>query len=247
MRFSALAFLLVFAACERSEPPPLPRPEQVTAPPWFICDGIDAPAVFVFERDGDVIHVVEYDKPNGAIVQRGTYLAGREEGAAGSLYTGLMQGDDEVGAVRQINPGMLETPGAAYTPPYTSVRLGERQISCRWLPRTRLFGFTGRRSIVVHEDGSGDLIYTTYDFADAARQQPIELSENARTTPFSVEARGGEERLTPTGAEFSFDNRGFRYVVAAASDGTGSLTVLQNSAELQSEPFIAFQQGSAAE
>ncbi len=247
MRISALAFLLAFAACERSEPPPLPPPEQITAPPWFICDGIDAPAAFVFERDGDVIHVAEYDKPNGAIVQRDEYSAGREEGAAGSIYTGLMQGGEEVGAVRQINPGMLETPGAAYTPPYTSVRLGERQISCRWLPRTRLFGFTGRRSIVVHEDGSGDLIYTTYDFANAAQQQPIELSENARTTTFSVEARGGEERVTPTGSEYSFDNRGFRYVVAAARDGTGSLTVLQNGAEVQSEPLIAFQQGSAAE
>ncbi|MBL8542357.1 MAG: hypothetical protein JNJ63_00975 [Hyphomonadaceae bacterium] len=248
MRRTAIALLLALAACERSEPPPLPpAPQQVAEPPWFICDGIDAPALYVFEREGDVVRVAKYDKPNGAIVERSEYQAAAEEGAAGSVYTGLMQNGAEAGAARQINPGMLETPGAAYTPPFSSIRLGEEQITCRWLPRTRLIGFTGRRSFVVHEDGSGDLIYTTYDFAAAAQQPPIELSENGRTTPFSVEARGGEERLTPNGAEYTFDNRGYRYVVTVSRDGTGALTVLQNGAEVQSEPLIAFQQGSAAE
>lgn len=248
MRRTAIALLFALAACERNEPPPLPpAPQQVAEPPWFICDSIDAPALYVFEREGDVVRVAQYDKPNGAIVERSEYQAAPAEGAAGSVYTGLMQNGAEAGAVRQINPGMLETPGAAYTPPFTSIRLGQDQITCRWLPRTRLIGFTGRRSFVVHEDGSGDLIYTTYDFAAAAQQPPIELSENGRTTPFSAEARGGEERLTPNGAEYAFDNHGYRYVVTVSRDGTGALTVLQNGAEVQSEPLIAFQQGSAAE
>ena len=120
--------------------------------------------------------VAQYDKPNGALVQRTEYQIGGQEGAAGSVYTTLIQNGAEAGAVRQVNPGMLETPGAAFTAPYTSVRLGDRDMACRWMPRTRLMGFTGRRTIVVSEDADGDLLYHSYDFATAAQAQAIGIA-----------------------------------------------------------------------
>jgi hypothetical protein len=244
-----LALTLTLAACGQTEPlPPLPETTQAAAPPWFICDGIDAPTLLVFERENESARMAEYDKPNGALVVRREFTLGEAEGAAGSVYTPLYAYGADQGFVHQLNSGMLETPAAAYTPPFSSVELDQREISCRWMPRTRVLGFTGRRSFVVHEDRDGDLIYTTYDFATAAQAQQIELSENGRTTAFSVEVRGGEENVRPDGSEFRFSgDDGFTYVVALSRDGTGRLDVLRDGAAVQSEPLIAFQQGDAAE
>lgn len=247
MRYAVVA-LFVLAGCgpapERpAAPPALPPP---AAGPWFICDGIDAPALLVFERDGDAIRVAEYDKPNGALVARHEFTAGPEEGAAGSAYTTLLRDGAAAGAVRALNPEMLETPGAAYTTPVSSVRLGQREISCRWLPRTRLMGFTQARSFVVAEDDDGDLIYTSFDFADAAQQTRIDLSNAGRSTTFSAEARDGQEQMRLEGVEFRFAaTRAFTYVVTRARDGAASLVVLRDGAEIQREIVIAAQQGSA--
>jgi len=243
---ATLAFAL--AACGQPEaPPPLLEPAQVTPAPLFICDATSAPVVLVFSAPANgVSEVVQYDKPNGALIQRTSYTMGDGDGAAGSIYTPLLQNGVEAGHVRQINSGMLETPASAYTPVYSSVRIGERDIACRWMPRTRVFGFTGRRSFIVHEDADGDLIYTTYDFATAAQAQTIELSDNARTTSFSVEVRNGQETTNAEGSIYSFDNDGFRYLVTLRRDQTGTLAVSRNGESVQEEPLIAFIQGDAA-
>lgn len=250
MRFSiALLAALALAACGQPEaPPPLPEPAEAAAPaPWFICDSTSAPVVLTFSApENGVAEVVQYDKPNGALVQRTSYTLGDGDGAAGSIYTPLLQNGAEAGHVRQINSGMLENPASAYTPVYSSVRIGDRDIACRWMPRTRAFGFTGRRSFVVHEDADGDLIYTTYDFATAAEAAAIELSENARTTAFSVEVRNGAETTNADGAVYTFDNDGFRYMVTLRRDQTGTLAVSRNGESVQEEPLIAFIQGDAA-
>jgi len=250
MRLTAFALALTLAACGQNEPPPPAAPPPATAtaviPPWFICDAIDAPVLLVFERNGPTAHVAQYDKPNGALIQRTAYEIGAEEGAAGSVYTTLMQNGAEAGSVRQINPGVLENPASAYTPPFSSVRIGEREISCRWLPRTRLMGFTGRRTIVLHEDADGDLIYTSYDFASAAQAQQIELSENARTTSFSLERREVGETVTPDGTRY--DVRGdveTEIVVTARPNHTGTVEVRRHGPDpVQTEDLIAFVEGT---
>ncbi len=251
MRRAAIALALALTACGQSEPPPpLPEaPAQVAAPVWFICDAIDAPVVLVFEREGSTVRVAQYGKPNGEIVLRTEYQAGDQEGAAGSVFTTLIQNGVDVGHVRQINPGMLETPGAAYTLPYTSVRIGNRDVSCRWMPRTRLMGFTGRRTIIVSEDGDGDLLYHSYDFASAAEAQPIDVSENGRTTTFSLEVRDGAEATTPEGVRYTFQADVETEInVIVDRTGAGRVSVQRHGPErLQTEDLIAYVAGTGPE
>lgn len=251
MRHAALAAALLLSACGQSQPPsPLPEPvEQTMTPAWFICDAIDAPVLLVFERSGLTARVAQYSKPTGEIVQRTEYGLGDNDGAAGSIYTPLIQNGAEVGAIRQINSGVLETPGAAYTPVYSSVRLGERDISCRWLPRTRLMGFTGRRTIVVSEDGDGDLMYHSYDFATAAEAQPIDVSENGRTTTFSLEVRDGTEVLSPEGTRYEF-RADVETDISVSIDraGVARVEVRRHGPQpVQTEDLIAYVAGSGPE
>lgn len=249
MRFPLFAAALMLTACGQPEPPPpLPElPAQAAPETWFICDAINMPAVLVFERDGGVVRVAQYDKPNGALVQRSEYQLGAEEGAAGSVYLTLMQNGAEAGAIRRINSGVMETPVAAYTTPFTSVRLGESEAQCRWLPRTRVMGVTGKRTIVLHEDGDGDLIYTTYDFAAAPTARPVELAENARTTTFSAEVRGGEENVGADGESYVFRAGPIAYSIMIERNGAGALQVTGTQAPQAAEPFIALQRGVGAE
>lgn len=251
MRLPAFALAAILSACGQAEPPPLPETTttEAVAPPWLICDAINAPVLLVFDRDGTTARVTQYDKPNGALVQRTEYQIGSEEGAAGSVYTTLMQNGAEAGAVRQINPGMLETPGAAFTTPYTSVRLGDRDITCRWMPRTRLMGFTGRRTIVVSEDADGDLLYHSYDFATAAQAQTIDIAENGRTTTFSLEVRDGAEQLDANGARYQFQaDTETEIIVTSGRDGRGRIEVQRHGPNpTQTEDLIAYVHGSGPE
>src|SRR5574338_164315 len=207
---------------------------------WFFCDGIDAPVIYLFGDSPDDCHVrfIEYTKTNGGSVRSLDLDVGESEGAAGSIYTPLTQNGQEFGTVRQVNAGNFENPAAAYTTPYTSVRIGDKEVACRWLPRTRAAGFTGRRSFVIHEDADGDLIYTTFDFANAA-VSPIDQSENGRSTRFSVEVRDGQEQVRPDGADFTFTGRnGYSYRIGlSTANGTGTLAVMRNGVQVQSEPL----------
>ena len=200
-----------------------------------------------------------YDKTTGATAGPPTdYAVGESEGAAGSVIVSLRNAEGGVVDVRTTNAGMLENPSSAYTPRVSSVHLstassvsgGAMQpvnVECRWLPRTRLLAFTGRRTIIVHEDADGDLIYTSYDFATSARAAPIDLSENGRTTAFSLEARDGRETTNADGVTFEFRaDVETDIVVSRRRDGTGSVEVRRHGPEpLQNEALIATQIGEA--
>jgi hypothetical protein len=217
------------------------------APIWFFCDGIDAPVVYLFGDSPDDGHTrfIEYDKLTGATVRSLDLDVGEGDGAAGSVFFPLTQNGQDFGHVRQVQAGNFETPAAAYTTPYTSVQIGDKNVACRWLPRTRVAGFTGRRSFVIHEDADGDLIYTTFDFAHAATQ-PIDQSDNGRSTRFSVEVRDGQENVQPGGSDFTFAGQdGYSYAIHLDPNGTGTLRVLRNGAQVQSEPITAYLVGQA--
>lgn len=211
--------------------------------PWFICDGTDTPAVFEVERAGTVARVAEYTKPTGAIANRTEFDLADGDGAAGHVYYPLQRDGQDSGFVRETNSAVLD-PGVAYTPVITEIKIGDRDVSCRWMPRTRLTGFTGRRSFVVSEDASGDLIYTAYSFADAANAKPAQLSDNANTTTFSLEVRDGQENVTPDHTEYRFTNNGYTYVITAHNNQTGTIAVLHGGQQVQSEPITAFESGN---
>ncbi|MES1199072.1 MAG: hypothetical protein ABUS48_03740 [Pseudomonadota bacterium] len=202
--------------------------------------------MFVISKDAAGAHalITEYDKQRNADAAEMQYALGSAEGAAGSVYTPLMREGQQVGFLRALNPGMLETPAAAYTTPFTSMGLGDRRIACRWLARTRLVGFTTRRSFAITEDDDGDLIYTTFNYDDVHTRQAVDLSNAQHSTVFSLEVRGGEETTKPEGAEFRFNNRGYRYVISAPATGEGRLTVIHNGETVQSEPLLGFQTGA---
>lgn len=252
MRIALLAAAGLLSACGQSEPPPAATEPvavaRVAEPAWFICDALNAPVILVFERDGQTVRVAQYGKPNGELVQRTEYRIGTEEGAAGSVYTTLLQAGAEAGAVRRVNEGMLETPSAAYTQPYTSVRLGERDIACRWMPRTRIMGITGRRTIAVSEDVDGDLLYHSYDFATAAEAQAIDVSENGRTSTFSLEVRNGLETTDATGTRFQFQaDVETEVIVIAEPNGRARVEVRRHGpTPVQNEDLIAYVVGDGA-
>lgn len=244
----SLGFVLTLAACgQPEEPPPIAEAPAARPEPWFICDGIDAPNVIVFERaeGSDDTRVAMYGKPNGEILERHGLTIGAEEGAAGSVVIPLMVELDDAGHVTRTNPGVLDNPASVYTPRFTSAQLFNRNTVCRWLPRTRVMGFTGRRSFVIHEDADGDLIYTAYNFTDAAGARQIELSDNGRSTTFSAEVRGGAETVAPSGADFRFENEGYTYSIVL-EHGVGRIDVWQGGELVQTEPLIAFVTGDAS-
>ncbi|HVZ99316.1 MAG TPA: hypothetical protein VG841_03255 [Caulobacterales bacterium] len=241
-------------ACDRAPapaatpPPPVSREAAAAPVLWFICDAIDAPAVLVVRKDARGRALIEeYDKQRSAQAPAQEFELGASEGAAGSVYTALMRDGAQVGFVRALNPGVLETPAAAYTTPYTSLGIGDRRIACRWMARTRLIGFTARRSFAVTEDADGDLIYTTFNFDDAGSQRAIDLSDSQRSTTFSLEVRGGEEKTTPEASDFRFMARGYAYLVHAPKAGAPTLSVLHNGALVQTEPILAVQTGAGGE
>lgn len=260
MRYAFAALALLAACGERPEPAPEPTAPNAAAP-WFICDGVAAPTLVLATGGppGATATLTIYDKTTGATAAAPSeYTIGESEGAAGSVIVSLRNADGGAVDVRSTNPGMLENPSSAYTPRVSSVRLslassvggGAIQpvnIECRWLPRTRLLAFTGRRTIVVHEDADGDLIYTSYDFATAARAAAIDLGENGRTTAFSLEARGGRETTNAEGVTFEFQaDTETNIVVRYNRNGTGAVEVRRHGpAPVQNEALIAAQIGEA--
>jgi hypothetical protein len=263
MRRTLFLAAVALAACDNprapANAPPQATSTTATSPSvaanaaqaiWFFCDGIDAPVIYLFgdPPNDSQVRFIEYNKATGATVRSLDLQVGEGDGAAGSIYTPLTNNGAEFGNVRETNAAMLETPGAAYTQRFSSVQIEGRSVTCRWLPRTRVAAFTGRRSFVISEDADGDLIYTTYDFARAANAQEVDLSDNGQSTGFSVEVRGGQESVRPDGSDYTFAGRdGFSYHISLKNDGTGQLQVLRNGAAVQSEPLTAYLVGQASE
>ena len=216
MRFAAALLALALAACNQQPAAPAAEEEHVfvrVPPPWFICDSLNETSVFVFERtSNNDVHVAEYGKSYGGLLARNGYFVGDEEGAAGSINVELVRDNGSDAWVRQINPGMLETPSSAYTLPFVSTLIEGREVQCRWMPRTRVAGFTSRRSFVVSEDAAGAITYSAYNFADAGSARAVSGAENARTTNASLELRNGVAGQEHDFHERRADARGRRVV-----------------------------------
>lgn len=246
--FTLAVFAL--AACgERQEtPPPASAPANAAARPVirFVCDSINEPIILVATEpaaDGTFV-LREYARAGGAALARERLVKfGQEESGAGSIFRTILLASDgaEIGGARWINPGMIAEPSAAYTAPLTSIRLDDKQIECRWLERTRVIGFTARRSFVISEDADGDLIYRSYDFADPAARQRIDLDGAQRTTPFNIEIRGGAELQEADALTFDFRKDGFVYEMRARDGELPILTLKRGNRVVQSDEILSYQ------
>lgn len=220
--------------------PETARPEPAM---FFICDGVDAPVILVAaepEGGGDGVAFRVFNKISRQFEQERLLSKGAEEGAAGSAYATLMEDGAAYAVVRRLNPGVLADPSAAYTEPVSSVRIGARDIGCRWYERTRVAGFTSARSLVVTEDADGDLILRTFDFSEAADARPVQLDGAQRSTLFSRELRGGTEETGPEGAIFRFQQGDALYVVGVPESGEATLSIRQGAA-INNETLLAYQ------
>ncbi|WP_147021176.1 hypothetical protein [Meiothermus granaticius] len=197
-----------------------------TQPVWFICDGLQTPWVVAVGRPNAAgqVSVIRFSKTNPKQLGRQVYGLGQPDPGAGQIYYSLSQGGKAVGFVHAVNPGMLEHPELAFTPPILSLKLPSGEVSCRWALGTRFWGFSSRRSVLITQDSSGQLTYQSFNF----------LGASPSPGP-SLEIRGG--KATPGG--FTFTHRGYTYSLHTSPDQP-RLTVQKAGRLLLSETFIGF-------
>jgi hypothetical protein len=187
--------------------------------------------------------MIAYDKSaHGQAASPITYSVGQGDAGAGGAFIPLELNGQEAGRVTVRNP---TEGGTGYTTRYVSVSLGDKHVDCRWLPWTRLMGFSDRRSFTVSEDEHGGLIYTTHDFASAASVPETEVDHEGQTQPASLQIFGGHETSGAGNSRtFTFENGGYRYEVRV-DGGSAQVQVFHGDQAMQTEHMIAFVEGRA--
>jgi hypothetical protein len=211
-------------------------------PAWFLCDGIDRPAAMIvgLPDAASNITIISLDKANPGHHSQASFRLGQPDPGAGQVYWPLTTGGGaEAGYLRAFNPGMIEDPASATTATFTEIKIGETTTSCRWRPGILLEALGARRSYLVTRE-AGQLVYRTFNYAQAAAAQPLPDSGPARTTPPSLEIRGGTETTTPTGRLYVFENNSYRYTVEIGADHRGAVMVVKAGRQVAAEPFQAY-------
>ncbi|MFD1786696.1 hypothetical protein ACFSC3_03825 [Sphingomonas floccifaciens] len=211
-------------------------------PILYLCDAVDASRVIAVSRS----ELWVFAKP-GLDVTRQTITIGREDPGAGSIARDLLRDGVAVGGVRSINPAMLGPAPATTLPTLSSVRIGERDSRCRWLPRARLLIVMPKRSAIVTQEADGSLTYRSFDF-----DKPGTISDGGErgtsSTP-TVEVRGGRHVSAPAGAEsYQFAAAPWTYRVTAsarAAEPGASVTVLKAGREVSRSEAIAYEMAAA--
>lgn len=210
----------------------------------YLCDGLDRPQVIaVLEPDAEGRSaLVTFDKadPSTPVVQIVTL--GEADPGAGQIHYPLLDlfkgVARQVGALRTFNPGMLADPSVATLPTLTEVRIGDHTTRCRWIPRARMLGFTGKHSVLVSGTEGGKLAYTTFDFRNAGQAALIESGVVQSTAP-SLDIEGGTEDPSAAPAVMRFQNEGYGYAVRIGAD-SGDVAVDLGGATIQTERLIGY-------
>jgi hypothetical protein len=213
-------------------------------PAWFLCDGIDRPAAMIVglpDASGNIA-VVSLDKARPGHHAPASFRLGSPDPGAGQIYWPLRTpGGAEAGYLRAFNPGMIDDPASATTATFTEVKIGQTVTACRWRPDILVEALGAHRSYLVTRE-AGQLVYRTFNYDQAAAAQPLPDSGAARTTPPSLEIRGGTETPTATGRLYAFDNEGYRYTVEVgdAAHPHGAVMVVRSGRQVASEPLEAY-------
>ena len=196
---------------------------------WFVCDAVNGPqAAFVStpdERRQSLVMLL--DRRTGKSTTT-AYVVSDGDAGAGSQFWMLTRDGKEAGAIRIVNPQMVDG-GDRYLPPVKQLRLGATSLDCRWIAHMRFLGLDAKRSVTVSEEAGG-LVYRSYDFATRGSiTQPDGVQV---TTPPTATAAGGLD----DGRVYRFDKNGFSYVIARP--GIPILSVLKDGTTVQTEPLV---------
>jgi hypothetical protein len=137
------------------------------------------------------ISILRVDKARPGHHSHASFRLGGPDPGAGQIYWPLgAAGAAEAGYLRAFNPGMIDDPASAATATFTEVKLGDAVTSCRWRPDIAVQALGARRSYLVTRE-AGQLVYRTFNYDQATSSQPLPDSGPVRTTPPSLEIRGG--------------------------------------------------------
>lgn len=164
------------------------------------------------------------------------YVIGAGDPGAGQIYYPLSQGGREVGNLHAVNPGMLPSP--ARLPAFTSMRIGGRSLSCRFLADAELIAVTARRGVAILRDGT-KLGYRSFDFARPGAE--VHPDGVQRSNVPSATTGGGRA----AGDRYTFASGKYRYVVALGIRPT--LTAYRGTTRLQTERLLGFVRASHAD
>jgi hypothetical protein len=185
---------------------------------WFICDGTDSGRLFLVGLPNRArrLPILVLDKSRRTASSVDEFDLGPPDPGAGQVYWPLTtRRTRDAGNLHAFNPGALGEPSNATTPTFGSIRLRSLHSSCRWVERTRLMGYSARRSFLITQAANGDLVYSTFDFRDAAKAKTLAPDGAQRTTTPSLTIAGGKE----TKDGLVFRNDGYVYTVEAAPPG----------------------------
>jgi len=200
---------------------------------WFLCDpiGIGSPSLVTLPNEQGVVFTLN-PKMKGS---PGVFHLGAPDPGAGQIYWPLNHPPYQPGNLHAFNPGVLASTEDAFTPTFTSINFGDSDLNCRWVARTRLMGFSNRRTFLVTQAADGGLEYRTFDFRDAPTAKAVEPDGAQRSTQPSLDIRGGRE----TTAGFTFANKGYSYEVAAGPGG-GEVVISRHGERIATEDLIAW-------
>jgi len=209
---------------------------------WFICDGIDRPAIHVVgaPEAGSWLTVSRYAKA-GLRTTRTRYVYGRDDPGMSQLNTPLYAGAAGTvlaGSFTSFVPAVLPDPASATTGTFTSLSVGAEATQCRWLPNTRVMLFTPKRSVVVTREG-GRYVYRSFDYGSRLRVEATGWS----TAP-SLMLKGGRSLRPAAGAGvYAFANGTTVYRVSVSNDSRGpgaTLTVTRRGRTLLTETATGY-------
>jgi len=204
---------------------------------WFICDAVSGPyALFAGKPDEKGVAVITLlDRRSGKFDTQG-YQVGRADPGAGQVHWSLSRNGKPVGEVHGVNPGMIDDADAGL-PPIVDVRLDDKALACRWLPRARFLGVDSRRSVVVTETPQG-LVYQSFDFA---RRGAMTRSEGIQQSNIPTLRLLGGTELVGDRSGFRFANAGRVYFVQRPrSDEAATLVVTSAGRLAHSEKLVGF-------
>jgi hypothetical protein len=203
---------------------------------WFVCDAVSGPyALFAGKIANGSSIVTLLDRRTGRFDTQ-SYQVAQADPGAGQVNWALSQNGREAGAVHGVNPAMIDDNGAT-VPPIMDVKIGDKQLDCRFLAHTRFIGVDSRRSVVVTETPQG-LVYQSFKFATrgpVTNPDGMQLSNKP-----TLRLLGGSE-IVGDRSGFRFADAGTVYTVQRAKGlAAGALVVTRGGKLVETEKLVGY-------